>query len=120
ARSRQLILFAGMCFGVLVADVLYEVGLHRDSLALQNSADAVYPIAYLLGAAVCWCPPVTEVVVRANALQRGRVVILGGAFAALPVSYALTADATPTGALVVSGAATLAFARMAGAAMNAD
>lgn len=120
ARSRQLVLFAGMCFGVLVADVLYVMGSHEDSVALLNTADAVYPIAYLLGAAVCWCPPLTSVVVRSNALQRGRVVVLGAAFAALPLSYAITADATPTGAVVAGGAATLAFARMAGAAMSAD
>jgi diguanylate cyclase (GGDEF)-like protein len=120
ARSRQLLLFGGLCVAVLAADVLYIAGTQHDSRGLLGTADAVFPIAYLLGAAACWCPPIAIAIPRNQALQRGRVIMLGVAFAALPVSYAVTAHATPTGAVVAAGAATLAFARMAGAAMSAD
>lgn len=120
ARSRQLLFFGAFCSISLVADLLFLAGEANDSNGLLAAADALYPVAYLLGAAACWCAPVVASPARVPVLQRGRVVMLGVAFAALPISYAVTADATPAGAVVASGAASLAFARMAGAAMSAD
>jgi diguanylate cyclase len=120
ARSPQLLLFGGLCAATLVADLVFLAGETNESDTLLGLADGIYPVAYLLGAGACWCAPVVVSHVRVPVLQRGRVIMLGVAFAALPVSYAVTADATPAGAVVAAGAATLAFARMAGAAMSAD
>jgi diguanylate cyclase (GGDEF)-like protein len=120
ARSRQLMQLGGLVGIALVADVLYIAGDEYSPTGLQFVANALYPIAYLCGAAACWSLATTPEGSRSVVLHRGRVVLLGVAFAVLPISYALAADATLAGAGIAAIAATLAFARMAGAAISAD
>lgn len=119
ARSRQLVALTAMVGVSFAADVLFATANLRGSSGIEHLANALYPIAYLCGAAACWCEATTEVRAAAR-MQRGRVVLLGMAFAALPLTVVLWVNASAWAAMLAVVAASLAFARLAGAAVSAD
>lgn len=121
ARSALLARLAGLIALTLGADLLFAFGTRYERPGWLAAADTLYPLANLCGAAACWtAPPSLSPAPQRRALQRGRVVLLGFAFAVLPASYAMSAGATTASAVVAGVAGTIAFARLAGAAVTAD
>ncbi|HEV8296172.1 MAG TPA: EAL domain-containing protein [Acidimicrobiales bacterium] len=120
ARSRQVGLLVSMVGLTLVGDVAYAAGQVHANELLTAVADALYPLAYLLAAAACWSAVPTEGQPAGRTLQRGRVVLLGAAFTVFPVSFAVSSRASATDVIVAGAVVTLAFTRLAWAAVDAD